>query len=168
MIQSWSLLVPLDLLWLQVKYVGKNSQSISFASFLHLPRALLTLPLHCLDFRQRAYIDKVMNGEISGSYLLLLGPKGSGKSSLLVESLIKSTYPGIHLPFPCFSFPFSDIFSLSIDQADGVAMMEVWAFLLTIYSLLISDKFCSYFDLSGSWRSGSVSTAVGKSFRFRI
>lgn len=42
--------------------------------------------------REQDYIDRVINGEVAGEYLLLLGPKGTGKTTLMVEAMIKSKH----------------------------------------------------------------------------
>ncbi|GAA6040357.1 hypothetical protein JCM8097_007573 [Rhodosporidiobolus ruineniae] len=49
--------------------------------------------------KEQDYIDKLINGEITGEYLLLMGPKGVGKTSMLMDAMIKN-------------------------QADGCAMLE--------------------------------------------
>ena len=48
---------------------------------------------------EQEFIDSVLDGKVVGEYLLLLGPKGVGKTTLLVEAMLKN-------------------------DADGVAMME--------------------------------------------
>ena len=48
---------------------------------------------------EQDFIDSVIDGKVVGEYLLLLGPKGVGKTTLLVEAMLKN-------------------------DADGVAMME--------------------------------------------
>ncbi|GAA5867875.1 hypothetical protein JCM3774_004707 [Rhodotorula dairenensis] len=49
--------------------------------------------------KEQDYVDKVINGEISGEYLLLMGPKGAGKTSMLLHAMLEN-------------------------QADGCAMLE--------------------------------------------
>ncbi|SCV67918.1 BQ2448_39 [Microbotryum intermedium] len=49
--------------------------------------------------KEQEYIQKIVNGEISGEYLLLMGPKGVGKTSMIVDAMVNN-------------------------QADGCAMME--------------------------------------------
>ncbi|SCZ91276.1 BZ3500_MvSof-1268-A1-R1_Chr1-2g01302 [Microbotryum saponariae] len=49
--------------------------------------------------KEQEYIRKIVNGEISGEYLLLMGPKGVGKTSMIVDAMVNN-------------------------QADGCAMME--------------------------------------------
>ncbi|GAA5854105.1 hypothetical protein JCM5353_003084, partial [Sporobolomyces roseus] len=45
--------------------------------------------------KEQDYIDKVMNGEITGEYLLLLGPKGTGKTSMVTEAMVNNSADGI-------------------------------------------------------------------------
>ncbi|GAA5922852.1 ATP-binding protein [Sporobolomyces koalae] len=45
--------------------------------------------------KEQDYIDKVMNGEVTGEYLLLLGPKGTGKTSMVLEAMINNSADGI-------------------------------------------------------------------------
>ncbi|GAA5845559.1 hypothetical protein JCM3766R1_000781 [Sporobolomyces carnicolor] len=45
--------------------------------------------------KEQDYIDKVMNGEVTGEYLLLLGPKGTGKTSMVMEAMINNSADGI-------------------------------------------------------------------------
>ncbi|GAA5898743.1 hypothetical protein JCM5296_006705 [Sporobolomyces johnsonii] len=49
--------------------------------------------------KEQEYIEKVINGEITGEYLLLMGPKGVGKTSMIVDAMLAN-------------------------QADGCAMLE--------------------------------------------
>ncbi|GAA5981417.1 hypothetical protein JCM10908_004103 [Rhodotorula pacifica] len=49
--------------------------------------------------KEQDYVDKVINGEVSGEYLLLMGPKGAGKTSMLLHAMLEN-------------------------QADGCAMLE--------------------------------------------
>ncbi|GAA5828237.1 hypothetical protein JCM11251_002650 [Rhodosporidiobolus azoricus] len=44
--------------------------------------------------KEQDYIDKIINGEITGEYLLLMGPKGVGKTSMLMEAMIKNSADG--------------------------------------------------------------------------
>ncbi|BGP21382.1 hypothetical protein JCM10295v2_000257 [Rhodotorula toruloides] len=44
--------------------------------------------------REQDYIDKVINGEISGEYLLLMGPKGAGKTSMLLSAMLENEADG--------------------------------------------------------------------------
>ncbi|GAA5870409.1 hypothetical protein JCM16303_001994 [Sporobolomyces ruberrimus] len=43
--------------------------------------------------KEQDYIDKVMN--VTGEYLLLLGPKGTGKTSMVMEAMINNSADGI-------------------------------------------------------------------------
>ncbi|GAA5908097.1 ATP-binding protein [Sporobolomyces salmoneus] len=45
--------------------------------------------------KEQDYIDKIMNGEVIGEYLLLLGPKGTGKTSMVMEAMINNSADGI-------------------------------------------------------------------------
>ncbi|GAA6059373.1 hypothetical protein JCM10212_003271 [Sporobolomyces blumeae] len=45
--------------------------------------------------KEQDYVDKVMNGEVTGEYLLLLGPKGTGKTSMVLEAMINNSADGI-------------------------------------------------------------------------
>ncbi|GAA5991120.1 hypothetical protein JCM5350_006672 [Sporobolomyces pararoseus] len=45
--------------------------------------------------KEQDYIDQVMNGEVTGEYLLLLGPKGTGKTSMVMEAMINNSADGI-------------------------------------------------------------------------
>ncbi|GAA6057922.1 hypothetical protein JCM3770_002210 [Rhodotorula araucariae] len=44
--------------------------------------------------KEQDYLDKVINGEISGEYLLLMGPKGVGKTSMLLDAMIANEADG--------------------------------------------------------------------------
>ncbi|BGP12438.1 hypothetical protein JCM10213_006996 [Rhodosporidiobolus nylandii] len=44
--------------------------------------------------KEQDYIDKLINGEITGEYLLLMGPKGVGKTSMLMDAMIKNSADG--------------------------------------------------------------------------
>ncbi|GJN92107.1 hypothetical protein Rhopal_005136-T1 [Rhodotorula paludigena] len=44
--------------------------------------------------KEQDYIDKVINGEISGEYLLIMGPKGVGKTSMLLDAMIANEADG--------------------------------------------------------------------------
>jgi len=44
--------------------------------------------------KEQTYLDKVINGEISGEYLLLMGPKGVGKTSMLLDAMIANEADG--------------------------------------------------------------------------
>ncbi|GAA6002799.1 hypothetical protein JCM10207_007688 [Rhodosporidiobolus poonsookiae] len=44
--------------------------------------------------KEQDYIDKLINGEITGEYLLMMGPKGVGKTSMLMDAMIKNSADG--------------------------------------------------------------------------
>ncbi|GAA5909284.1 hypothetical protein JCM6882_003788 [Rhodosporidiobolus microsporus] len=44
--------------------------------------------------KEQDYIDKLINGEITGEYLLMMGPKGVGKTSMLMDAMIKNAADG--------------------------------------------------------------------------
>ncbi|GAA5972700.1 hypothetical protein JCM11641_002981 [Rhodosporidiobolus odoratus] len=44
--------------------------------------------------KEQDYIDKIINGEITGEYLLMMGPKGVGKTSMLMDAMINNAADG--------------------------------------------------------------------------
>ncbi|KAK4052905.1 hypothetical protein OIO90_004181 [Microbotryomycetes sp. JL221] len=44
--------------------------------------------------KEQEYISKVINGEVSGEYLLLMGPKGVGKTSMILDAMIDNEADG--------------------------------------------------------------------------
>lgn len=42
--------------------------------------------------KEQDYINRVINGEVSGEYLLLMGPKGVGKSSMIIDAMLASKW----------------------------------------------------------------------------
>jgi predicted AAA+ superfamily ATPase len=48
--------------------------------------------------REQAIINKIMKGEEKGHYYLLLGPKGSGKTSMMIQAVSRdSIFVGLHI-----------------------------------------------------------------------
>ncbi|KAM0793680.1 hypothetical protein ACM66B_001108 [Microbotryomycetes sp. NB124-2] len=44
--------------------------------------------------KEQEFISKVINGEISGEYLLLMGPKGVGKTSMILDAMVANEADG--------------------------------------------------------------------------
>lgn len=45
--------------------------------------------------RDQAYIDRIVDGKEAGHYFLIMGPKGVGKSTMLVDAMRKNDADGV-------------------------------------------------------------------------
>lgn len=63
---------------------------------------------------QRASIDQAIKGQLHGQYLLVLGPKGSGKTTMIIEAIYASMADGVSY---FEAHPDAEIFRLRIGKA---------------------------------------------------
>lgn len=52
---------------------------------------------HWVEREEQAKIDRIVNGTLSGHYYLLIGEKGTGKSSMILHAMRKVDGKGIAL-----------------------------------------------------------------------
>jgi hypothetical protein len=62
---------------------------------------------------EQGLIDSIINGEQSGHYYLLLGPKGTGKTSMIVEAMAKNEADGVAM---CEAHEHPEVFRLRIGK----------------------------------------------------
>jgi hypothetical protein len=58
-------------------------------------------------------IDAVINGQLTGHYYLLLGPKGTGKTSMIIEAISRNGAEGVAL---CEAHEHPEVFRLRIGK----------------------------------------------------
>ncbi|GAA5858845.1 hypothetical protein JCM8547_005010 [Rhodosporidiobolus lusitaniae] len=73
-----------------------------------------TVPKGRVRRKEQDYIDKIINGEITGEYLLMMGPKGVGKTSMLMEAMVKNAADGCAM-FEAHEDP--EVFRLRLGKA---------------------------------------------------
>lgn len=65
-------------------------------------------PEERIQRKEQNIIDKIMRGELKGHYYLLLGPKGSGKTTMMIQSV------GLHGLFKLLADQKYDLIALHI------------------------------------------------------
>lgn len=52
------------------------------------------MPPRAVRRKEQDFVDQIVSGELSGQYLMLLGPKGTGKSSMVIDAAVKQNADG--------------------------------------------------------------------------
>ncbi|KAH9485518.1 hypothetical protein JR316_0002426 [Psilocybe cubensis] len=69
---------------------------------------------HSLRRKEQDMIDPIIHGEEAGHYFMLLGPKGSGKGTMIFESMAKCNAEGVSM---CDAHPDLEVFRLRLGKA---------------------------------------------------
>ena len=72
--------------------------------------------------KEQSLVDKIINGEVSGHYWLFLGPKGVGKSTMIIDAMRKNQADGVAV-LECHEDP--EIFRLRLGKSLNFEFNEV-------------------------------------------
>jgi len=79
-----------------------NHAALSFAEVEHLRR------------REQSKVDAIVSGQETGHYFLLMGPKGTGKSTMILEAMRAIEAEGVSI---CEAHPDLEVFRLRLGKS---------------------------------------------------